>query len=95
MQGYDSSLSTKVVRLNKLVEDRYGIDLLPYADQPSHVADVMDYYVEKREFLKQSLGENAIQHSGEYVRAYLISEAARMLLREIAPKRINKRKGQQ
>jgi hypothetical protein len=92
MQGSEN-LSPRVARLAALVESRYGIDLTPYVNAPDHIEEVNNYYEEKRAFLRQTLGESAITHSADYARTYLISEAARMLLREIAPKRIKKRKG--
>ena len=86
-------LSLKVQRLNRLVESRYGLDLLGYKNCPEHIAQVSEHYREKYEIVKQLLGENALSFSADAARAYLISEAARMLLREIAPKRTKKRKG--
>lgn len=95
MQDSGEKLSTTVVRLNRLVESRYGIDLLPYQIDPDHIADVTEYYQEKRMLLKRQLGESALAFSADYAKAYLISEAARMLLREIRPRRLSKkRKGQ-
>lgn len=94
MQDSGNNLSKPVLRINRLVESRYGLDMLPYADQPDHIADVAEYYREKLELLRQMLGESVVAHSADYAKAYLISEAARMLLREIAPKRLKKRKGQ-
>lgn len=87
------TFSHQVKRLNKLVESRYGLSLLDYSSHPKHLADVSEHYREKYNIIKQLLGENAIAFSSEAAQAYLISEAARILLREIAPKRINKRKG--
>ena len=92
--GSDSrEMSNKVRRLNRLVEDRYGLDLLTYKNHPEHISDISEHYREKFHLIKKLLGENALEFSAEAVRAYLISEAARMLLREIAPKRTKKRKG--
>ncbi len=86
-------LSRKVQKLNRLVESRYGLDLLSYADNPDHIEHVTEHYKEKFAIIKHVLGENALSVSADAARVYLISEAARMLLREIAPKRIKKRKG--
>lgn len=79
--------------MNRLIESRYGLVLLDYQDSPDHIAYVSDHYREKFEIIKKLLGENALAFSADAARAYLISEAARMLLREIAPKRTKKRKG--
>lgn len=86
-------ISKKVQKLNRLIEDRYGLDLLDYSKQPVHLKQISEHYREKYEIVKKLLGEDALSFSGDATRAYLISEAARMLLREIAPKRIKKRKG--
>jgi hypothetical protein len=93
MHDDSARLSLKVTKLNRLVESRYGLDLLGYKNRPEHIATVSEHYREKYEIIKKVLGENAIAFSPEAARAYLISEAARMLLREIAPKRLKKRKG--
>lgn len=85
-------LSRKVQKLNRLVESRYGVDLLGYKDRPDHVAYISEHYKEKYEIIKKLLGENALAFSADAARAYLISEAARMLLREIAPKRLKKKR---
>jgi hypothetical protein len=92
MHDDSRKLSLKVQKLNRLVESRYGLDLLDYKDCPDHVARVSAHYKEKYEVIKKLLGENALTFSPDAARAYLISEAARMLLREIAPKRTKKKR---
>lgn len=92
MRG-SNQLSAKTTRLTRLVEGRYGIDLAPYSGDFEHIVEIARYYSDKLSFLKQMLGESAMTISEDYARTYLISEAARMILREIAPKRIKKRKG--
>jgi hypothetical protein len=92
MHDESRKLSLKVQKLNRLVESRYGLDLLGYSDRPEHIALVSEHYKEKYEIIKQVLGENALVFSADAARAYLISEAARMLLREIAPKRTKKKR---
>lgn len=88
----DIRLSMKVQKLNRLVESRYGLNLLDYRDSPAHIEHISEHYKEKYEIIKKLLGENALAFSADAARVYLISEAARMLLREIRPKRIKKRK---
>lgn len=85
-------LSSKVRKLNRLVESRYGLDLLNYQSSPDHISHICEHYREKFELIKKLLGENALAFSADAARAYLISEAARMILREIAPKRTNKKR---
>jgi hypothetical protein len=92
MQDDSRKLSLKVQRLNRLIESRYGLDLLDYSTSPKHIQHVSEHYREKYEIIKHILGEDALSFSEDATRAYLISEAARMLLREIAPKRLKKKR---
>ena len=85
-------LPLKVQKLNRLVESRYGLDLLDNANSPDDLRTITEHYRQKYEIIKKLLGENALEFSEDAARAYLISEAARMILREIAPKRINKKR---
>jgi hypothetical protein len=85
-------LPLKVQKLNRLVESRYGLDLLDAANSPDDLYSISLHYRQKYEVIKKLLGENALEFSADADRAYLISEAARMILREIAPKRINKKR---
>ena len=74
----------------KKINDNYDVDLLSIADNPNQLLMVSEHYKNKKEVSKQ-LGES-IFTDPDCAKSYLISEAARLLLREIAPKRINKRK---
>lgn len=79
-------------KLNNILKERYEIDLLAGRIMPSHIQNVHDYYTEKSRFLKESLSGADLNSSEDYAKAYLISEAALMILREIAPKRMNKKR---
>ncbi len=85
-------LSIAVQKLDRLIESRYDLRLRDYENDPDHVAHISEHYREKYEIIKRLLGEHALTFSADAARAYLISEAARMMLREIAPKRLSKRK---
>ena len=77
-------------RLNNILKKRFDIDLLVEPLDRDHLESVYEHYRDQRVLLRsQSLMENTI----EYTKAYLISEAARVILREIAPKRRKKKKG--
>ncbi len=84
------TISKKTTKLAKIVEARYGVDLLSFSENVEHLKDVAALYDDKRTSIKIALGESAVFFSDEFTKAYLISEAARMILREIAPKRPKK-----
>lgn len=78
------------VQINKILIRRYDIDLLGGSLDYDHIRSVYEHYSEQRNAIRL-LGESAT-NTLEYSKAYLISEAARLILREIAPKRINRKK---
>ncbi len=78
--------------LNKILKDRYGLDLLAAPLDHDHLVQVYEHYRDQRATLRLTLGESAMGFSPEYSKAYLISEAALMILKEIAPKRLNRKK---
>lgn len=78
-------------RLNNIIKDRYGIDLLENGVDFDDLMMIYEHYTEKKLHLRQILGESALMTSADYSKAYLIAEAALMVLREIAPKRKKKR----
>lgn len=81
----------KSCHLNDILKERYGLDLLVTPDY-DHILQVYEHYREQRSTIRLVLGESAMGFSPEYSKAYLISEAARAILKEIAPKRINRKK---
>jgi hypothetical protein len=89
LQGSEMNKGNK---LNEVLKQRYQIDLLEGRVMPEHLKTVFEYYEDKRAFLRAMLEESEVQSSETYAKAYLISEAARLILREIKPKRTKKRK---
>jgi uncharacterized protein YbaR (Trm112 family) len=77
--------------LNKILKDRYGLDLLAGPLDHDHLQQVYEHYRAQRSTLRLTLGESAMGYSTAYSKAYLISEAALMILKEIAPKRRKKK----
>ena len=75
-----------------MLKDRYDLDLLAHPISVDNLMNVYEHYLEKRDVMRQVLGESVSQHSADYSKAYLISEAAFMILREIAPRRLKKKK---
>jgi|HigsolmetaGSP12D_1036236.scaffolds.fasta_scaffold07767_2 hypothetical protein len=76
--------------INRLLERRFGLRVGPSSVE--HLMEVQRHYEEKRRLFLHTMGEAAaLQHDG-YAKAVLISEAAKIILREIAPKRIKKRR---
>jgi hypothetical protein len=82
-------------QLNQILIDRYDIDLLEGSLDHEHLRAVVEHYRAQQKNLRQHLGESVMSSSLQYNKAYLISEAALMILREIAPKRTKKKKGVQ
>lgn len=78
--------------LNNILKDRYDLDLLAGPVDYDHIVQVYEHYFAQRNTLRITLGESAMGFSPEYSKAYLISEAAHMILKEIAPKRLNRKK---
>ena len=76
-------------KLNAILKQRYDLDLMIEPINHDHIASVFEHYSDQRRIYRDSLLETADQHS----KAFLISEAARLILREIAPKRRKKKKG--
>lgn len=77
-------------RLNNILKKRFDIDLLVEPLDRDHLESVYEHYREQRVMLRSS---SLMESSEEYSKAYLISEAAKVILREIAPKRRKKKKG--
>ncbi len=78
-------------KLNRVLIARYDIDLMACAQNRDHLRQVYEHYREQCSTLKRYLGESI--ESPAYSKAYLISEAAILILREIAPKRTKRKKG--
>jgi predicted transcriptional regulator len=76
--------------LNKILESRYGLTIdrtIPCAD----LYEIITIYESKLKELEKTLGLQAV-HDPEFGRVHLILETARMVLKEIAPRR-RKQKG--
>jgi hypothetical protein len=72
-----------VRRLLQLLEQRYALHL--NCRSASHLREVCQHYDAKRAFIRRQLGEaDALVHP-DYAKAVLISETARLALREIDP----------
>jgi hypothetical protein len=74
-----------------MLKDRYDLDLMVEPICRDHILQVYEHYSEQRLMLR---AEPLMENTEQYSKAYLISEAARMILREIAPKRTKKKKGE-
>jgi predicted transcriptional regulator len=80
----------KIEPLNRLLESRFGIRV--EIGPAEHMQSVLAHYEDKRRLLRQTLGEAQAYNNQDYAKAFLICEALKVLLREIAPKRNRKRK---
>lgn len=78
------SVADKMVApLLALIERRFDLRLNIQSEQ--HLRMVCQHYDEKRQMLLWNLGEAAALAHKDYAKAVLISEAMRLMLREIDP----------
>jgi len=82
LSGVDAAL--------RMMESRYGLVLDTH--DIDHLRDVERHYRAKRAALLWECGEAGAMKNADYAKAVLISEVARLALREIAPKRRKTRK---
>jgi len=80
---------SKIKPLNNILENEFELKI--GSSSVGHLMDIIDIYEHKRQNLLKHLGETA-RDNPEYKKAFLLKEAATMLLREIAPKRRKKKK---
>lgn len=81
----------KVAPLNERLSHQYGINI-DFASDDQHLRQVFTHYHAKRDFILSEHGESFAMNDPDYAKAVLISEAVRLFLREIAPKRTRKKK---
>lgn len=78
-----SANRSNVNALLDLIERRFGLRLP--TGSARHLQEIRDHYKGKRQLLRWELGDAAILESDDYAKSVMISEAARLLLREIDP----------
>jgi hypothetical protein len=78
-------------QLNAILKKRFGVEV-DFTCTAAELRDIMEHYTSRREMIVEEMGNNAAVISAEYVKYHLISEAVRMFLKEIAPRRINKQR---
>lgn len=76
-------------QINAILLKRFGVEI-DFSSSSKDLRDLMEHYIDKREALVRDHGNNVVISSAEYVKSHLITEAVRIFLREIAPRRINK-----
>ena len=81
----------KIAPLNERLAHQFGLQI-DFASDEQHLRQVLEHYHATREFILAEYGESAAMNDPNYAKAVLISEAVRMYLREIAPKRIRRKK---
>lgn len=81
--------SKKIRPLNSLLESRFGLTVDTV--DVNHLEDLVRHYGERRAMLISEMGEGPALQSPDYQKAVLISETARMILKEIRPKRTKRR----
>lgn len=75
--------NTALKPLFNLLEHRFGLRLT--GSTVRHLQSVIEHYDAKREFLLWQHGEAGALAHEDYAKAVLVSETARLMLREIDP----------
>ncbi len=83
MNSRQMANSNVVTPLLNLIERRFSLRLP--TDSTEHLRKVLEHYSEKRKMLLWEHGEAGALKNEEYAKAVMISEAIRLLLREIDP----------
>jgi hypothetical protein len=91
VQDIKESSVFKLGRLNDLLDQLYGLRI-DYSNSDEHLRQVCEHYREMRTTLLHEHGIAGLQNNPQYAKAVLISEAVSIYLREIAPKRIRKKR---
>lgn len=86
----ERAILKKIEPINALLESRFGVRVEMSTFE--HLVDVRNLYESKRKMYLATMGEAQAMQNPDYAKAVLISEAVHLLLKEIAPKRIRKRK---
>lgn len=81
---------TAIGRMGRIIEQRLGLPL--DSDDRDHLLMVAEHYQWKRDAILMRHGEAVAVQRADYAKAVLISEAARLMLREIEPKRRRKKR---
>lgn len=80
----------KIEPINRVLESRFGIRV--EITDIDHLVDVCEHYDRRRQLLVDTMGEYAAMQHSDYAKSVMISEAIRIALREIAPRRIRKKR---
>jgi hypothetical protein len=78
----------KIEAINAVLEFQHGVRI--HAADLNHFQTMMEHYKQRRGMLIETMGFDQAIQTSEYKKAYLICEAARIVLREIAPRRTKK-----
>ncbi len=84
-------MNSSAAPLLDLIERRFALRLS--GDNVEHLRMVRELYTEKRRLLLWEHGEAGALACDDYAKAVLISEAARLMLREISPHRKKFKRG--
>jgi hypothetical protein len=78
-----------LARLNEELERRFGVRLTA---SPSHLLEVYEVYGNRKSIIVHQYGLKEALSREDYAKAAIITEAAMLLLKEIAPTRTKPRK---
>jgi hypothetical protein len=84
------TIKTPAQRFSQYVENRFGVPVAGDHDV-ERLNFILECYGDKVASRREEIGESACTDDINYIKARMISEAARMVLREIAPKRTRRK----
>lgn len=84
-------MDVRADQINDILRGRFGVEV-DFTSTEEELRDLMDHYASRRESIVEQLGNDAAVQSFEYAKSHLITEAVRIYLREIAPRRLNKKR---
>ena len=78
-------------QINAILRERFEVEI-DFTSSVDELRFLMNHYKDRRESIVEQQGTDAAVRSADYVKSHLITEAVRIFLREIAPRRMNKAK---
>lgn len=81
-------------QINEQLLRRFGLSV-DFSMPAEDLLDVLRLYEDRCKSIALREGGGAAMQTSDYAKAYLITEAVRVFLREIAPRRMNKKKRNQ
>ncbi len=78
-------------QVNKALQERFGIEV-DFTSNPADLAELFEHYRFRKEQIVLREGGGEAMKTLEFAKAHLICEAIRIFLKEIAPRRMKKKR---